>query len=131
MEDWVQTNRALWDERVPIHVASEFYDVDAFLAGGSSRAGLQAEFVEANVYDAVRALGQRRFDIVYTGIGAILWLPDIDRWASTMAELLITVAVPEAGRGSDVPHAARRRRAAADVFTPGEEPGGRERGLRP
>jgi hypothetical protein len=33
MEDWLQTNRALWDERVPIHVASEFYDVDAFLGG--------------------------------------------------------------------------------------------------
>jgi hypothetical protein len=27
-EDWIETNRALWDERVPIRVASEFYDVE-------------------------------------------------------------------------------------------------------
>jgi SAM-dependent methyltransferase len=143
--DWIQTNRALWDERVSIHVDSEFYDVDGFLAGRSSlrpfelaemgdvqgltlvhpqchfgldtlswarlgarvtgldfsapaiaaareiatRAGLEAEFIEANVYDAVDALEGRQFDIVYTGIGAILWLPDVDRWAKTMAELLV------------------------------------------
>jgi SAM-dependent methyltransferase len=52
------------------------------------RAGLAAEFVEAGVYDAVTALGGRAFDVVYTSIGAIIWLPDITRWASTMAGLL-------------------------------------------
>ena len=26
-------NRAFWDERVPIHTASDFYDVEAFKAG--------------------------------------------------------------------------------------------------
>jgi hypothetical protein len=26
-------NRRWWDERVPLHVESEFYDVDAFRAG--------------------------------------------------------------------------------------------------
>ena len=34
--DWVETNRRSWDERVPIHVASEFYDVDGFRAGKPS-----------------------------------------------------------------------------------------------
>jgi SAM-dependent methyltransferase len=143
-EDWLQTNRELWDERVPIHVGSDFYDVERFVAGASTlrpfegeelgdlfgrtlvhpqchfgldtlslaragaqvtgldfsapavaaarelaaRVGLQAEFVQANVYDAVDALGGRRFDVVYTGLGAINWLPDITRWASTMAALL-------------------------------------------
>jgi len=144
-DDWVATNRAMWDERVPIHVGSDFYDVEGFLAGATTlrpfeleelggvdgaharappsatsgldtlswacrgarvtdwtspgrpwrppatsprAAGLDADFVQANVYDAVQALGGRRFDIVYTGLGAINWLPDIERWARVMAELL-------------------------------------------
>jgi SAM-dependent methyltransferase len=142
-DDWAATNRAMWDERVPIHVGSDFYDVEGFLAGTTTlrpfeleelgdvagrtlvhpqchfgldtlswsrrgarvtgldfsapavdaardvaaRAGLDAEFVQADVYDAVQALGGRRFDVVYTGLGAINWLPDIERWASVMASL--------------------------------------------
>ncbi len=31
--DWRQLNRAYWDERVPIHVAGAFYDVDGWRAG--------------------------------------------------------------------------------------------------
>ncbi|AYF79576.1 class I SAM-dependent methyltransferase [Nocardia yunnanensis] len=46
------------------------------------------DFVEADVYDAVSALGAARFDLVYTGIGALCWLPDIKRWAETVAGLL-------------------------------------------
>ncbi len=46
------------------------------------------EFVESDVYDAVDALGGRSFDLLYTGIGALCWLPDIDRWAGVVAELL-------------------------------------------
>ena len=143
-EDWFEVNREMWDERVPIHVGSELYDVEAFVAGRSSlrpfelaelpdvrgrtlvhpqchfgedtlslarlgaevtgldfsapaieaaralaaRCGLEAEFVEANVYDAAEALGGRRFDIVYTGIGALNWLPDVERWAHVMASLV-------------------------------------------
>jgi SAM-dependent methyltransferase len=52
------------------------------------RAGLRAEFVEAGAYDAVTALDGRAFDVVYTSIGAIIWLPDITRWAGTVAALL-------------------------------------------
>ena len=51
-------------------------------------AGLAAEFVEANVYDAPAALEGRAFDIVYTGRGALVWLPDLPRWAETVAALL-------------------------------------------
>jgi SAM-dependent methyltransferase len=52
--------------------------------------GLQdrAEFVVSDVYAAVDALGGRTFDIVYTGIGALTWLPDMDRWAQTAAALV-------------------------------------------
>ncbi|MTE16123.1 methyltransferase domain-containing protein [Nocardia sp. CT2-14] len=46
------------------------------------------DFVEADLYDAVSALGAARFDLVYTGIGALCWLPDIRRWAETVAALL-------------------------------------------
>jgi SAM-dependent methyltransferase len=143
-EEWLALNRALWDERVPIHVASTFYDVDGFLAGASTLrafeveemgdveglslvhtqchfgldtlswarrgarvtgldfsepaisaarklaadAGIEAEFVASDVYNAVEALGGRRFDVVYTGLGALNWLPDIDGWAQTMAALI-------------------------------------------
>jgi hypothetical protein len=44
--------------------------------------------VQADVLDAPRALGGRRFDVVYTGMGAIIWLPDLARWAETMAALV-------------------------------------------
>lgn len=46
------------------------------------------DFVESELYDAVDALGGRQFDLVYTGIGALCWLPDIRRWAETVASLL-------------------------------------------
>lgn len=143
-DQWRELNRALWDERVPIHVDGSFYDVDAFIAGESRllpseleevgpvegatlahpqchfgldtlswarqgarvtgldfsapaieaardlarRAGIEADFVQADLYDAVSALGGRTFDVVYTGRGALNWLPDIERWAETMASLV-------------------------------------------
>ena len=51
-------------------------------------AGEPITYVESNVYDAPSALDQRRFDLIYTGIGALCWLPDIERWAAVVAELL-------------------------------------------
>ena len=66
------------------------------LSGGSlavarelaGRAGTAIDYVESDVYGAVDALGAGRFDLVYTGIGALCWLPDIRRWAQTVARLL-------------------------------------------
>jgi SAM-dependent methyltransferase len=142
--DWRALNRANWDDRVPVHLASSFYDVAGFRAGASTlqpfqlsevgsvaerrlvhlqchigldtlswarrgavvsgldfsapaisaasslavSLGLAATFVVADVYDAVAAFGGQRFDIVYTGIGALVWLPDIPRWARVVAGLL-------------------------------------------
>jgi SAM-dependent methyltransferase len=54
----------------------------------ASSAGIDARFVESDVYDAGDALEGRRFDLVYTGIGALCWLPSITRWAQVVAELL-------------------------------------------
>ncbi|MEI7745935.1 MAG: class I SAM-dependent methyltransferase [Actinomycetota bacterium] len=50
-------------------------------------AGLDARFVEAEVYQAKEHL-QADYDIVYTGLGAICWLPDLDSWAKVVADLL-------------------------------------------
>ncbi len=142
--DWRGLNRANWDDRVPVHLASALYDLDGFRAGASSlfpfeaaeagdvtgrrlvhlqcHVGLDtlswarrgalvtgldfsapavaaaralaaelaigASFVTADVYDAVAALGGRRFDVVYTGSGALVWLPDLPRWAAVVAALL-------------------------------------------
>ena len=139
---YFEGNRANWDERVPIHVASQGYDLPGFLAGEkhltriereemgdvrgkrllhlqchfgmdtlnwarlgatvtgldlsgvaieaardlATRAGIEgSRFIEANVYDAPQALGGETFDIVYTGIGALNWLPDIKAWAGSVA----------------------------------------------
>lgn len=146
--DWREANRSRWDERVPIHVAGDFYDLDAFRAGedvlrdfeiaevgdvtgrtllhlqchlgldtlcwarrGAAHvvgldfsepaiatarglaAGLglgpdRAAFVTADVYDAAEAVPDSSYDIVYTGVGALNWLPDITRWAETAASLV-------------------------------------------
>src|SRR4051794_736395 len=52
------------------------------------RAGPPVRYVESDVYQAVDALGGETFDLVYTGVGALCWLPDITRWAQTVAALL-------------------------------------------
>ncbi len=33
-------------------------------------------------------LGSEQFDLVFTGIGSLCWLPSISRWAATVAALL-------------------------------------------
>lgn len=141
--DWLMRNQTNWDERVPIHRSSEFYDVKSFLCGKSTlsaqeiadlapvegktlihlqchfgldtlswaregaivtgldfsdpaitearklaaETGLDAEFITANVYDAADNT-KEQFDIVYTGIGALCWLPDMETWAKVVARLL-------------------------------------------
>jgi SAM-dependent methyltransferase len=140
--EWFDANRRMWDERVPIHVASDFYDLAGFKAGDitlrpfevtevgsvigqdlvhlqchfgldtlswarlgarvtgldfsptaiaaarqvAAETGLAATFVEGNVYDAPALLG-RQYDVVYTGLGALCWLPDLERWADVVVAL--------------------------------------------
>jgi SAM-dependent methyltransferase len=50
--------------------------------------GVEVDFVESDLYGAVDALGAARFDLVFTGIGALCWLPDVKRWAEVVAALL-------------------------------------------
>ena len=54
----------------------------------AQRIGADAKFVQAVVYSAAEVLGYGAFDLVFTGIGALCWLPDIRRWAQVVADLL-------------------------------------------
>lgn len=142
--DWFALNRASWDARTPVHLASRFYDLAAFKAGACSlreiereqvgdvagrsllhlqchfgqdtlswarrgarvtgldlsgasvaaarslaaELGLDARFVEANVFDAPEALGGETFDVVFTSYGALGWLPRLAPWARAVAACL-------------------------------------------
>ncbi len=143
-KDRIQENQILWDQSVPHHAASDFYDVPGFLAGRSTldpvdvelmgdvdglslvhlqchfgmdtlswarlgarvtgvdisavameearkladRAGLEATFTAAPVDADLPSVLDRRFDRVYTGGGALCWLPDIAEWGRVVADLL-------------------------------------------
>lgn len=144
VDDAIRANRDWWDERVPIHARSAFYDLEGFRRGevrnlgiereevGDVRGkrllhlqchfglttlsfarlgaevvgidfsrpaidlatsiaeeqGLPASFVCANVYDALDAIGERDFDVVFASYGVLAWLPDLPRWLRIGAEFL-------------------------------------------
>lgn len=147
MTDWIEVNRANWDERAAAHAASPDYAVERFatdptyLSGEvrfdrprlgdltgvrgvhlqchigtdtvslarlgahmtgldfsapaleqaallATRAGADVHWVQSEVYEAPGVLPAGEFDLVYTGIGAICWLPDIRHWARIVAGLL-------------------------------------------
>ena len=54
----------------------------------AGQVGADARFVQADVYAAAEVLGRGAFDLVFTGIGALCWLPGIGRWAAVVADLL-------------------------------------------
>ena len=54
----------------------------------ASEAGVNATFVQADLYAAPQVLGRGGFDLVYTGIGALCWLPDVRRWGDVVGALL-------------------------------------------
>jgi SAM-dependent methyltransferase len=54
----------------------------------AARVGADVDFVQSEVYDALDVLDAGGYDLVFTGIGALCWLPDIRRWAQVVASLL-------------------------------------------
>ena len=147
VEDWLELNRALWDERAAPHASSSGYNVERLVAepdllsavvrfdlprlgdiSGSravhlqchigtdtlslhrlgartsgldfssasieqarllaARAGADIDYVVAPVHEAAAVLPPASFDLVYTGVGALPWLPDLPGWARTVASLL-------------------------------------------
>jgi SAM-dependent methyltransferase len=143
MNEFLGSNRELWDEWTAIHESSDFYDLQAFREGGvrlsdyeieqvgdvqgktllhlqchfgidtlswarlgatvtgadfspkaielatslAADLGLDARFVESNVYDLPERL-EGSFDVVYTSRGVLGWLPDIRGWARVVAHFV-------------------------------------------
>ncbi len=54
----------------------------------AAEAQLDVRFVAADVYALPAELQAAAFDVVYTGGGAINWLPDLSRWAAAVASAL-------------------------------------------
>ena len=50
--------------------------------------GADVDFVESDLYSAPDVLERASYDLVFTGVGALCWLPDIRRWAGVVAALL-------------------------------------------
>jgi SAM-dependent methyltransferase len=59
----------------------------AFARGLARDVGLaeRSRFVVSNVYDLPGPLAGETFDVVYTGCGALGWLPDLEPWAKSVA----------------------------------------------
>lgn len=142
-ENYLQINKQTWNNKVSIHVDSDFYEQEKFINGkvtlpqtdldvlgdvsgkkilhlqchfgqdslslarlGSKvtgidfsedaiakakslneKLGLDAEFICCDVYDTLQHITEK-YDIVYTSYGTIGWLPDLDKWASVIANAL-------------------------------------------
>lgn len=54
----------------------------------AAEAGLPVDFYAADVYDLPVGLRSAGFDLVFTGGGALVWLPDLARWAQAVAACL-------------------------------------------
>src|SRR5215211_8508557 len=54
----------------------------------AAAAGLNVRFIASDIYAVPTQLFAERFDIVFTGGGALVWLPDLQQWAKVIAQLL-------------------------------------------
>jgi SAM-dependent methyltransferase len=50
--------------------------------------GADIHYVQSDLYSALEVLTPGSFDFVYTGVGALCWLPSAARWAEVVAGLL-------------------------------------------
>jgi SAM-dependent methyltransferase len=76
--------------RLGAHMTGLDFSGEALAQARSLAARTQAdvEYVQSTLYEALDVLPASAFDLVYTGIGAICWLPDIKRWAQVIGALL-------------------------------------------
>lgn len=81
----IGTDTLSW-ARLGAQVTGFDFSADAIAAARSlaTRMALPARFIEAELYAAADIIPES-FDLVYTGVGAICWLPDIAGWARMMA----------------------------------------------
>ena len=143
MDKRLAVNRNNWNERTPVHAASDFYDVESFKKGRitlndierrevgdvsgktllhlqchfgmdtmswsrlgakatgvdiadtaidfahalNDEVGANARFIRSDVYALPKVLAEE-FDIVFTSLGVLSWLPDLDGWASVIHRFL-------------------------------------------
>ena len=75
--------------RLGARVTGVDFSPGALAVAASSRreCRIDARFVESELY-AVPEVLDAEFDLVYTGVGALNWLPDIAGWARVVAGLL-------------------------------------------
>jgi len=66
------------------------FSADAIAAAArlSDESETPGRFVETELYDTPEALAGEQFDVVYTGVGALNWLPDIVGWGQVVAKML-------------------------------------------
>jgi ubiquinone/menaquinone biosynthesis C-methylase UbiE len=75
--------------RLGARVTGADFSEEAITAARSLAAelGLEARFIQANLYDLPDVLDEE-FDIVVTTYGVVSWLPDLDAWARVVAHFL-------------------------------------------
>ncbi len=77
-----------WAKRGAAATGVDFSEEAIALARSLSRElGVDAEFICADIYDLSQVL-DGQFDIVYTSYGVLPWLPDLERWAGTVAHFV-------------------------------------------
>jgi len=52
------------------------------------QAGLEIEYIESTIHEGQATLSGRAFDVVYTSIGVLTWLDNLDEWACLIASIL-------------------------------------------
>jgi SAM-dependent methyltransferase len=105
MDPRVAANRALWDEWTPIHVRSDFYDVEGWKSGakvdlypllvdevgdvaGKDLLHLRCHLGPDTLAWARRGARVTGVDVVFTSFGALNWLPDVPRWAEVVGHFV-------------------------------------------
>ena len=147
MDEYLESNRSLWNGWTRLHAHSPFYDLEGFKAGRSSLKPIELEevgdvrgksllhlqchfgqdtlswarlgaarvtgvdfsepaiafarelatetglaersrFVVSDIYDLPGPLAGETFDVVYTGRGALGWLPDLEPWARAVGSFV-------------------------------------------
>ena len=77
-----------WARRGAIVTGVDFSPKAIALARSlATEVGVDARFVESNVYDLPTTLSGR-FDIVFSSYGVLCWLPDLKRWGEIVARYL-------------------------------------------
>ncbi len=75
----------------------------------AARVGADIPFVQSDVQSALDVLPAGEFDLVYTGIGAICWLPSIREWAAVVNGLLAERRGRKVDRNANAPAMRRER----------------------